>query len=201
MDWIILGLLVINGLLFGGIGLWAIREGLRDPSPQLRTMSALIAAACIAFVLGSIHRAALVADRLGAVPDRYGEFLRFDLQLIGSVAALAFGLCGVVMVRRMIVEMRRIDRVVSVLTDRVAVNTSVSELGLTPRELQVLEVIATGALTDEEIACQLYVAPATAKTHVKNILRKGGFHSRRALLLLSQHEELTSSARIRRRSS
>ena len=43
--------------------------------------------------------------------------------------------------------------------------------GLTPRELQVLELLATGA-TNREIAEQLYMAEKTASVHVSRILTK-----------------------------
>jgi DNA-binding NarL/FixJ family response regulator len=43
--------------------------------------------------------------------------------------------------------------------------------GLTPRENEVLAMIANGA-HDREIASTLHVAETTVKTHVKNVLRK-----------------------------
>jgi DNA-binding NarL/FixJ family response regulator len=42
---------------------------------------------------------------------------------------------------------------------------------LTPRELDVLQLIATSA-TNKDIAAQLHVSEETVRTHVKNILRK-----------------------------
>ena len=42
---------------------------------------------------------------------------------------------------------------------------------LTPRELMVLQLIATSA-TNKDIAAQLHVSEETVRTHVKNILRK-----------------------------
>jgi DNA-binding CsgD family transcriptional regulator len=56
---------------------------------------------------------------------------------------------------------------------------------LTVREREVVDVIGTGQLSDREIAETLFIAPATAATHVKNILRKTGLNSRRDLLLLA----------------
>jgi predicted ATPase/DNA-binding CsgD family transcriptional regulator len=48
---------------------------------------------------------------------------------------------------------------------------------LTPRELQVAELVAQG-LTDKEIAARLVLARRTAEGHVQNILVKLGFASR-----------------------
>jgi pimeloyl-ACP methyl ester carboxylesterase/DNA-binding CsgD family transcriptional regulator len=48
---------------------------------------------------------------------------------------------------------------------------------LTPRELQVAELVAEG-LTNQAIASRLSVAPRTAEAHVENIRRKLGVNSR-----------------------
>ena len=48
---------------------------------------------------------------------------------------------------------------------------------LTPRERQIIELIATG-LSNRQIAEELVIAPATAARHVANILAKLGFSSR-----------------------
>lgn len=55
-------------------------------------------------------------------------------------------------------------------------NTSTNQL--TPRELEVLQMLATG-LTNRDIGLQLFISETTAKFHVGNILRKLGV-SRRA---------------------
>jgi DNA-binding NarL/FixJ family response regulator len=52
-----------------------------------------------------------------------------------------------------------------------------SELGLTRREAQVLELVARG-YTNREIAEALYLSVKTASVHVTNILRKLGVRSR-----------------------
>jgi DNA-binding NarL/FixJ family response regulator len=49
--------------------------------------------------------------------------------------------------------------------------------GLTPRERQVLELIARGA-TNREIGAQLFMAEKTASVHVSRILAKLDVHSR-----------------------
>jgi len=52
-----------------------------------------------------------------------------------------------------------------------------SDLGLTPREIEVLGLLAEG-LTNQEIAERLVVSPTTVKTHVQNILQKMGVSDR-----------------------
>ena len=52
-----------------------------------------------------------------------------------------------------------------------------AELGLSPRELEVLLLVAEGA-TNRQIAEALYISPKTASVHVSNILAKLGVASR-----------------------
>ena len=50
-------------------------------------------------------------------------------------------------------------------------------LGLTPREVEVLRLLAAGR-SNPEIATALFISRATARTHVGNILGKLGVSSR-----------------------
>jgi DNA-binding NarL/FixJ family response regulator len=54
---------------------------------------------------------------------------------------------------------------------------SVSSLGLTPREAEVLTLVAAGR-TNRQIGDELFVSEKTASVHVSNILRKLGVTSR-----------------------
>jgi DNA-binding NarL/FixJ family response regulator len=55
--------------------------------------------------------------------------------------------------------------------------SSAERLGLTPREAEVLALVATGR-TNRQIGEELYVSDKTASVHVSNILRKLGVNSR-----------------------
>jgi DNA-binding CsgD family transcriptional regulator len=55
--------------------------------------------------------------------------------------------------------------------------TSAERLGLTPRETEVLTLVAAGR-TNRQIGDELYVSDKTASVHVSNILRKLGVNSR-----------------------
>ncbi|MDO8364756.1 MAG: LuxR C-terminal-related transcriptional regulator [Actinomycetota bacterium] len=55
--------------------------------------------------------------------------------------------------------------------------TSAERLGLTPREAEVLVLVAAGR-TNRQIGDELYVSDKTASVHVSNILRKLGVNSR-----------------------
>lgn len=49
--------------------------------------------------------------------------------------------------------------------------SKISDLGISPREYEVLELISTG-LSNQEIAKQLFISESTVKTHVSNLLMK-----------------------------
>ncbi len=60
---------------------------------------------------------------------------------------------------------------------------------LTPKELEVLREITTGA-TDQEIADKLEVSAATVRYHVKNLLQKTGYRTRTQLAVRARTEGL-----------
>ena len=53
----------------------------------------------------------------------------------------------------------------------------VAPFGLTPRELEVLRLVAAGR-SNQQIAGELFISPKTASVHVSNILGKLGVTSR-----------------------
>jgi DNA-binding NarL/FixJ family response regulator len=56
--------------------------------------------------------------------------------------------------------------------------------GLTDREREVLQQLGRG-LTNDEIAGELYLSPATARTYVSRLLAKTGARDRAALVILA----------------
>ncbi len=60
---------------------------------------------------------------------------------------------------------------------------------LTPREREVLELVTHG-LTNESIAQQLVISPATAKFHVSNVLSKLGVATRTEAAALAEKHHL-----------
>ncbi len=71
------------------------------------------------------------------------------------------------------------DGVFAIATMSVPPTTGTTSHGLSLREIEVLRLLANGH-SDREIAEMLYISGDTASTHVKNIRRKLGVHTRAA---------------------
>jgi len=70
-----------------------------------------------------------------------------------------------------------------------AADSCASDTELTPRELEVLELLAEG-LTQPQIARQLVISPRTVGTHIQNLLGKLNVHSRAQAVALAHREGL-----------
>jgi DNA-binding CsgD family transcriptional regulator len=100
-----------------------------------------------------------------------------------SVAIAAIGiLVALWLVKRVLRSLSKSERIARVLITSPLVDARTSDLGLTAREVEVVEVMVEGNLSDQEIADALHITPLTAATHVRNILRKAELHNRRDLL-------------------
>jgi DNA-binding CsgD family transcriptional regulator len=101
-----------------------------------------------------LRAARAVAEHLGAKP------------LLGEIDALA---------RRARIDLDSADA--PVVSARAGLPAAARELGLTPRELEVLEHVALGQ-TNREIAAELFISARTAGVHVSHILEKLGASTR-----------------------
>lgn len=174
----------VNALLFVGLAIWAWRSRRRDPSPRVRLLAGAFVIVSIAFVLGAVTRLLGVAVTLGWLDGRVRDILVSEWHLLQSLGASGLAILAVVMIRRHAASLRTADRIASAVSDKLLEGTSLTEFGFTTREVEVLRVISEGHMSDSEIAQILFIAPATAGTHVKNILKKTGVGSRRELYLL-----------------
>ena len=74
---------------------------------------------------------------------------------------------------------------------------TVFESALTPREIEVLSLVADG-LSRDAIAKQLYISPKTVGTHVERVFTKLGVHTRaQAVAYAYQHGLLPTVSRDR----
>jgi len=98
-----------------------------------------------------------------------GEYALFLKPRAASwmLGAAAVGLLGTgLWLGKMIFRLGRAD-------ERTPVNAekTVEEIGISPREYDVLLLVAEG-LSNQEIANRLYISESTVKTHVSNLLSK-----------------------------
>lgn len=100
--------------------------------------------------------------------------LEHSLEIYGGIVAVVFAVAGI----RLGQTLAR--REVVVVTERVTSDgpfvrndVRVAELGITPRELEILEHIASGKST-KEIAEALFVSENTVKTHTSRVFDKLG---------------------------
>jgi LuxR family maltose regulon positive regulatory protein len=82
--------------------------------------------------------------------------------------------------------------------ERAIDETETSRTALTPRECEILELIAEGQ-SNKTIAKQLGLAPETVKSHLKNIFQKLGVERRTQAVLRAEERGLLRMKRIRAR--
>lgn len=102
-------------------------------------------------------------------------YLRKDIELDALPRAVNGVMAGEAAISRRL-SMRVLEELRKTPAMGPGIRPTVSEL--TPREWQVLDLLTTGAST-ADIAVDLVLSPETVLTHVKNILKKLGVHSRR----------------------
>ena len=132
----------------------------------------------------------------GALRAGASGFLLKDtppLQLLDGIRVIARGesLLAPSVTRALIEEFVR--REPAAATARPATPTSLA--ALTERETEVLTLVARG-LSNQEIGTELFVTPATAKTHVGRLLMKLGARDRTQLVVMAYESGL-----VERRSS
>ena len=72
-----------------------------------------------------------------------------------------------------------------------AVSNGSGDAELTPRELEVLQLLAEG-MTQTQIARQLVISPRTVGTHIQNLLGKLGVHSRAQAVALAHRMDFVA---------
>jgi DNA-binding CsgD family transcriptional regulator len=102
--------------------------------------------------------------------------IEHSLEIYGGIVALVFAVVGIWLGQKLTRE-RVVSREVRVEVPVarsgpfVRDQAKVEELGLTPRELDILEAVAAG-LSNKEIAERLFVSENTVKTHAARLFSK-----------------------------
>ena len=171
--------------LFAYVGARSFLYGLRDGMPtNTRRLSLALGWVCLAFVAIAIQGSAHQAVRRGWISSDVQDWVfSWGVSILATIC-LSVGVLCLWLVSKVFARVRYDEHLVSVMITSPVVDVKTSELRLTARELEVLEAMAEGHLSDDEIAAAFYISPATAATHVRNILRKADVHNRRDLVLM-----------------
>ncbi len=96
-----------------------------------------------------------------------------SIEIYGGLVAAVFACLGIWLGLKLTRKKERVViREVAIPAPPFAVNqTRLQELGITPREREILELIATG-LSNREIADKLFVSENTVKTHSSRLFDK-----------------------------
>jgi DNA-binding CsgD family transcriptional regulator len=159
----------------------AFRPGL--PTNTKRLILAL-GWVCIVFIALIVQGLGQQAVERGWLPELAQEWMFTWGSSILATFTLSVAALNLWLLTRVFLRVQRDEQLVSVMITSPVLDVKASELKLTARELEVLETMAEGNLSDEEIAGAFYISPATAATHVRNILKKANIHNRRDLVLL-----------------
>jgi len=103
-----------------------------------------------------------------------------SLEIYGGLVAAVFASIGIWLGHKLTRRTETVvvrEVVVEAPADFVRDQCKVESLGITPRELEILELIAAG-LSNKEIAARVYVSENTVKTHSSRVFDKLGAQRR-----------------------
>jgi DNA-binding CsgD family transcriptional regulator len=192
--WVVLPVAVANSVLAGALAVRlagrigrATRKGISRPIGRGFLASvAVFAFSALCWV--TIASTGLAGSR-GAV-----EFLTSWGAVFVSATVLVVLVAFTVRIPAIIDSLMTAERALETLVGAIHPVAAISSDVLSLRERQVLAVMATGRITDAEIADELIISAATAATHVRNILLKTELHDRRSLVLMAFREGLDDPA-------
>ena len=183
--------LVVLVVLLGSILVRAVRVARRSDSQQAAGLARVTALLTVIATTFAIHRLVnvVMGHDIGTMPA-----LITETAIMGAASGVAIYVDRVL--RRLTADLEQHHRVLSVLVDYQPTgmpdHAALAAVTLTAREREVVQLIAAGYTSDAAIAERLVISPATAATHVRNVLRKTGLSSRRQLLLLASELQAAS---------
>jgi DNA-binding CsgD family transcriptional regulator len=129
--------------------------------------------------VAAVKRTVLLYGAIGAVVIAALQFFQYrflvlehSLEIYGGLVAALFAGLGIWLGLKLTKTQVVVKEVPVPVSGPFVLNTaSIERLGLTPRELEILQLIAEG-LSNREIAGRLFVSENTVKTHSANLFAK-----------------------------
>ena len=174
----------VAAFLLIGLAGWLARASWRGPRGPFRVASAGAAAACALLGITSLQHLLHIGMRGDLEPSGWGDLNLGPLSAARATITVLIAALAVTLWLRCWIDLARAQSMVDALTDRLPSEARARQADLSTRELEVLDLIQEGVLSTDDIAQRLCISPATAATHVQNILKKTALHSRRDLMLL-----------------
>ena len=189
---IVAGLLLAATLVTGGILIFIAVQAYRlvgtINTRFARQQAMIVVLLCATALVRSLQDIGIHAIRLGWLPLSTGGRLVSVLQAIIVVAGLAVLVPALIILKQLTSEFARTEVIADRFAGRLPKGVTSETAGLTRREIQVVEVVGTGLLSDREIADELTISTSTAATHIRNIMRKTGVKRRADLALLAARQ-------------
>jgi len=118
--------------------------------------------------------------------------VEYRVEIYGGIVAAIFASVGIWLGLKLTKTKETVvvrEVMVPAPVDFVRDQGKLSALGITPRELEVLELIAQG-LSNREIADRVFVSENTVKTHLSRVFDKLGAHRRTQAVQLGKELRL-----------
>ena len=121
--------------------------------------------------------------------------VEYSVEMYGALVAVVFAALGIWLGLRLTRPARQTETVVvrevmvPVPAGFVRDQARVASLGITPRELEILQLIAEG-LSNKEIAARVFVSENTVKTHSSRLFAKLGARRRTQAVQLAKEQRL-----------
>ncbi|HET9292968.1 MAG TPA: response regulator transcription factor [Gemmatimonadales bacterium] len=146
-----------------------------------------------------MHRHVLLYGLLGGVLIAGLKFIEYrwlvvehSVEIYGALVAAVFAGLGIWLGLRLTRRAERVvvrEVVIAAPVDFVRDQGKLESLGITPRELEILELIAEG-LSNREIAERVHVSENTVKTHSSRVFDKLGARRRTQAVQLGKEHRL-----------
>jgi ATP/maltotriose-dependent transcriptional regulator MalT len=118
--------------------------------------------------------------------------VQHSIEIYGGLVALVFAVVGIWLGRRLTRERNTVvvrEVLVPAPAEFIRDQARLASLGITPRELEILELIAQG-LSNKEIAERVFVSENTVKTHSSRVFDKLGARRRTQAVQLGKELRL-----------